>query len=212
MKKYLLSILIVLACGGKAFSLEIVYPKKTPVTINSSSTFFIGSTNPTDSLKINDVDVKISPLGAFVQVVPLNLGTNKFKIVSTHASAKGIAPIDNPTQVQKQLPTTDEIDFTIERPQPSVNGKTLSTLVEYPVMNNFYVKNDNEPLRMTPIDGGINRLSHLPKNMQLSVNGEKGDFYRVYLNSKLSGWIAKTDIEQREAEKKRVLGRKSKKF
>lgn len=181
MKKYLLLILIFFVCCGKTLALEIVYPKKTPCTINASSTFFIGSTTPSINLKINDIDVKISPIGAFAQMVPLKFGVNNFKITSG----------------------SDTINFIIERPQKFTIGvtKAASKLIEYPVMNNFYVKTNNAPLRMTPVNSGVNRLSHLPKNMQLLINGEKDDFYRVYLNSKLSGWIAKSNVEQKEPEK-----------
>ncbi len=35
--------------------------------------------------------------------------------------------------------------------------------------------------------------------MQLLVNGEKSSFYRVYLNSNLSGWVAKSDVIQKES-------------
>lgn len=181
MKKHLLLILIWFVCCGRVWALDIVYPKKNPCTINAVSTFFIGSAAPSDVLKINDTEVKISPIGAFAQMVPLKTGVNNFKITSG----------------------ADIVNFVIERPQHFALGatKTAPKLIEYPVMNNFYVQTENAPLRMTPVSSGINRLSHLPKNMQLLINGEKGDFYRVYLNSKLSGWIAKSNVEQREPKK-----------
>lgn len=196
MKKYLFLILIFFVSCGKCFALEIVYPKKNPCTINASSTFFIGSINLTkessNTLKINDIDVKVSSLGAFAQLVPLNFGTNNFKIISS----------------------TEAINFAINRPkpQPLTGSISKSALIEYPMMNNFYVKTDNAPLRLTPVSSGINRMSHLPVNTQLLVNGEKGGFYRVYLNSKLSGWIAKSDTEQRETEKNEYSAIKLKEF
>lgn len=177
MKNFLFLALFFFVCCTRVFALEIVYPKTNPVKINASSTFFIGSTNPGENLKINNIDVKLSPLGAFAQIVPLNFGLNMFELKSGN----------------------DVINFAIERAQPSAAPALLHELIEYPVINNFYVKNENAPLRLTPIDSGINRLSHLPKDMQLQINGEKGDFYRVYLNSKLSGWIAKSDVEQKES-------------
>lgn len=182
MKYYLLS-LILFTFYLKVDALEIVYPKTNPVKINASSTFFIGSAKPCDTLRINDVEVKISPSGAFAQVVPLNFGLNNFKIISG----------------------SDMINFNIERSQSILMEKNLPALIEYPVMNNFYVKNGNAPLRMTPVDGGINRMAHLQKDIQLLINGEKGDFYRVYLNSKLCGWVSKNDVEQRSLEKRELL-------
>lgn len=176
MKKVLILILFFLLGCKNVFALEIVYPKTNPVKINASSTFFIGSVNQGTNLKVNDIEVKVSPLGAFAQIVPLNFGINKFKLISDK----------------------DVINFVIERPQPKAADAHVSQLIEYPAnISNFYVKNDNAPLRLTPIDSGINRLSHLSKDMQLRINGEKGDFYRVCLNSQLFGWIAKSDVEQK---------------
>lgn len=198
MKNYIFLILMILLFCGRAEALEIVYPKTNPVNINASSTFFIGSTNPKDRLEINDIQVKISPNGAFAQVVPLNYGKNEFKIISTPQ----ISSNDNvnKTDLKPQI-----VDFIIERPKPIVTSSSSNELLEYPIMDNFYVKKDNAPLRMTPVDGGINRLTHLPKDIQLSVNGEKSGFYRVYLNSKLTGWISKVDVEQKDTEKKQNI-------
>lgn len=160
--------------GNCAFALDIVYPKINPVLINASSTFFIGSAK--DNLKINGIDVPVAQNGAFAQVVPLNLGENNFEITSNNESIK----------------------FKIVRPKLIAACQKSSPLIEYPVMGNFYVKNDNVPIRFTPFDSGINRLTHLPKGMQLLINAEKGNFYRVYLNSCLSGWILKSDVEQKD--------------
>ena len=183
MKKYLLLVLIFFAFSLKCKAIEIVYPKTNPAKINANSTFFIGSTNPNDSLKINDNDVKVSPLGAFAQVVPLSIGVNNFVINSAG----------------------NTIFFVIERPQPSTSNQISAALVEYPILNNFFVSTDNAPLRMTPVDGGINRMSHLYKDTQLLINGEKGEFYRVYLNSKLNGWISKSNVEQKISEEVATL-------
>ena len=179
-KNKLLYILVItfmyFACSVKVLALEIVYPKTNPVKINAPSTFFIGSVNKGESLKINDIDVQVSPLGAFAQTVLLNVGVNNFKLTSGK----------------------DVIDFVITRAQPSAALQPVPELIEYPPMNNFYVVKDNTTLRSTPVDGGINRLSHLSKDTQLTINGEKGDFYRVYLNSNLSAWIKKSEVEQRQ--------------
>lgn len=168
-----MGLLLILGCKS-AFALEIVYPRTNPVKIGAPSTFFIGSTNPKDKLTINDTEVKTSELGAFAQVVPLELGLNKFKIISGE----------------------DSVDFVIERPPLKTTVTNTPTLIEYPTMINFHVQKDGAPLRMTPVDGGINRMAHLTEGVQLQINGEKGDFYRVYLNPQMSGWIAKSDIIQ----------------
>lgn len=178
MKLRLILCLISFFLGARSFALDIVYPKKNPVVISASSTFFIGSATAGEKVKINDVEIKVHPSGAFAQSVPLNLGKNNFVINSGE----------------------DTINFVIERPEPSISpslGQISKVLVEYPVMGDFYVKGDNAPLRITPVDGGINRISHLPEGMPLLINGEKGDFYRVYLNSQLNAWIAKSNMEQK---------------
>lgn len=193
MRKILLTILVLFLASLNVFALEIVYPKKTPCVINAPSTFFIGSTKPGDKLQINGVDVKVSPLGAFAQVIPLNYGMNYFKIVSSSMYAQEqICPCNEVIKPSLQI-----VDFVIERPKPCSCSKSPSSLLEYPVMSNFFVKGDNSPLRTTPVDAGVNRMAHLPKDIQLFINGEKGNFYRVFLNSKLSGWIAKANVEER---------------
>lgn len=176
MKKMFLLVLGFLICCTKGYTFEIVYPKTNPVKISASSTFFIGFAKPCESLKINDIVVKVLPNGAFAQVVPLNAGINNFVITSG----------------------ADTVNFVINSVQPKAALPALPEIIEYPSICGFYVKNDNVPLRMTPIDGGINRMSHLPKGTRVFINGEQGNFYRVYLNSKLSGWIAKSDVERSE--------------
>lgn len=194
MKKIIFLIFLFLFLEGEARALNIVYPKTNPAKINSASTFFIGSTNPGDKLKINDIEVNVAPNGAFAQVVQLNVGANVFKIVATHAKTNEIASVDN--KCQKHL-LPDVLDFTIIRAQPQAAPPKNQALTEYPAMI-FYVKEDNTPLRMTPVDGGINRMAHLQKDTRVLINGEKGDFYRVFLNTTLSGWVAKSDVEQKE--------------
>lgn len=199
MKKIILGVIFLLFINMKAFALEIVYPKTNPVKINAASTFFIGSTNPGDKLTINGAEVPISKLGAFAQSVPLQYGINNFQIVS-ESDNPILSKLDSVKERFKKHDITSCIDkkvinFVVERPQPAPSIYVAPTLLEYPVINNLFVKNDNAPLRMTPVDCGVNRLSHLPKGTHLPINGEKGDFYRVYLNSKLCGWISKNDVE-----------------
>lgn len=158
----------------RVLALDIVYPKTNPVTINAGSTFFIGSS--TDSVKINDVDVPTASNGGFAQVVELNYGENIFKIISGK----------------------DCKIFKIIRPYPCKTSYSAPKLVEYPVFGSFYTNRENVPIRLTPVASGINRLTHLPQGMQLLINGEKGGFYRVYLNSAISGWVAKSDVVQKE--------------
>lgn len=178
MREIITLLIVFLFTFTSANALEIVYPKSNPVNINASSTFFIGSTTPGEVLKINGKDVKVSEIGAFAQMVTLNFGKNDFVITSGK----------------------DTINFVIERTKLEGSVKKTQLLIDYPMMNNFYVKNNNVPLRSTPVDSGINRMSNLPKDMQLPINGEKAGFYKVYLGASKIGWIAKSDVEQRGAD------------
>lgn len=179
MKKYLLLGLVFLGLCAKVFALDIVYPKTNPAKINASGSFFIGSASPDKVLKINDVEIPVAPNGAFAQSILLYPGTNYFKIISGDKS----------------------IDFYINREKQKGSCTKNQKLIAYPMMT-FYVKDDNAPLRLTPVSGGINRLAHLDEGTKLLINCEKGNFYRVYLNSKLYGWIAKSEVNQATTEDK----------
>lgn len=187
MRNFLLLCVLFIVSSNAVFALEIVYPKTNPVKINSSSTFFIGSVGQNETLKVNGLDVQTSQSGAFAYVVPLNIGINNFRI----ESYSGEVPDEKNAQINANI-----VNFVIERAQPQAAPANQTKLIEYPIMSNFYVAKDNVPIRTTPVDGGINRMAHLPKDLPILINGEKGNFYRVYLNSKLAGWIAKTDVAQ----------------
>lgn len=193
MKKYLLFIIVFLMSCVRVFALDIVYPKKNPVIISANSTFFIGSTNPTDKLTINDIEVKVSEKGAFAQMVPLKDGKNEFVIVSNPSP---LTPLQQGTNGMNVPPVSTKINFVIEKPVSKTFTKIEPpALLEYPFMI-FSTTKDNIPLRTNPVDSGINRMAHLPKGLPLTINGEKNGFYRVYLNSKTAGWIFKSDVEQ----------------
>lgn len=196
MKKLLILMLTLIFNCVSAEALEIIYPKHSPVTINANSTFFIGSTNPTDTLTINGKSVEVHKNGAFSAVVPLHVGENNFKIISTPQ----IAPIIRDEALSSDIIENNQpqtIDYVITKPvqTQAVNTQT-TTLIEYPNAIQVKIKKENAPLRTVPIDAGITRLSHLPVGMQLLVNGEKNNFYRVILGTQTFGWIMKADVEQ----------------
>ena len=160
-----------------AFALNIVYPKTQTVTINSPSTFFVGSSDTKKPLSINGQNVSVHPSGGFAQSVPLNIGKNTFTIKSGK----------------------DTLIYNITRPQPTPAGKwTPPQLKEYDDMKYATVSVDNSPLRSTPVDSGINRIAHLQKGIPLVIDGEKGGFYRVILGAVKEGWIAKSNVKIEE--------------
>ena len=171
MKKWLL-LFAVLLFALPVCALEVVYPRTTMPTISSATTFFVGNTQA--PLKINGADVLVHPSGSFAYVVQLNSGANVFTLESGD---------------EKQV-------YVINRPMPVTGGSYIPpVLTEYDAPINMIVSADNAPLRSTPVDAGINRLSHLPCGVGLVVDGEKGEFYRVVLDNNTKAWIAKSNVK-----------------
>lgn len=172
-KLFLLSLLILL--GNSSFALDVVYPKSQNVTINSNSTFFVGNAQPHSWLKVNGQSVKLHKSGAFAYVVNLKDGQNTFVLESG----------------------ADKKTYIINKPfAKSVSKSNYSSpqFVQYKYLKNYMIENDNAPLRETPVDSGINRLSHFQKEIPLIVDGEKIGFYRVVLNDNTRAWISKGDV------------------
>lgn len=173
MKKLLLTMLLIFAAQS-VYALDVVYPKKNAVTINAKSTFFIGSSDPKKKLTVNGQNVPVHESGGFAYVVPLNSGSNTFTLKSGN----------------------EQKIYTITKPAPKPSSPTAAPVFkEYDNIRFGTVVNDNSPLRSTPVDAGINRIAHLQKDMPVSIDGEKGGFYRVILGSNKTGWIAKSNIK-----------------
>ena len=172
MNKILPLLLLFFAFNSKVFAFNIVYPAHSNVTINSPSTFFIGSAK--SKLSINGEHVKIHHSGGFAHVVKLNEGENRFIIKSKN----------------------DEKTFVINRPKikPFVSNN-LPGLIEYSSKKEFITSSDNVPLRSTPINSGVNRIAHYPKNIPLTIDGEKNEFYRVFLCPEKNAWVSKSDVK-----------------
>lgn len=171
MKRFIFVLLFFFITAQEVLSIEVVYPKKNNVQINAKSTFFIGNAFPHEHLKINGEIVPVLQRGEFAFVVPLKYGENVFNLT---------------TETQK-------IIYKITRPKPT--GKiTPIVLKEFPERP-FVVKTEGATLRQTPFDSGINRLSQLPKETTLVINGEKGSFYRVKLSENEFAWISKNEVQ-----------------
>lgn len=169
-KLFLLAFLMFL--GNSVFALDVVYPKSSKVTINANSTFFIGNTD--SWLKINGQNVKLHSSGAFAYVVSLKDGINTFVLESG----------------------ADKKTYVINKPFAQAVSKNSSSaeFVQYKYLKNYVVSGDNVPLRETPVDSGINRMSHFQKDIPLIVDGEKKGFYRVILNDNAKAWVSKGDV------------------
>ena len=161
--------------GQTSFAIDIVYPKKTNVKINSSSTFFVGSADPNQKFTINGELVDVHNSGGFAHVVKLEDGENNFELISG-----------------------DEIvTFTINKPQKILNKKqSPAKLIQYENPKEVLTAKNLSPLRSTPVDAGINRMAHFQEGIHLTIDGEKNNFYRVSLGQNKKAWIAKSNVKQ----------------
>ena len=155
----------------KSMSFDVVYPKKNDVTINSKSTFFIGSSDV--PIKINGENIPLHSSGGFAHVVNLHEGQNVFVIQSEN---------------EKKV-------FVITKPNVKQNCKLPEKFIQYEEKKYFTVVVDGSPLRSTPIDAGINRIAHLQSGVELIVDGEKSGFFRVVLGENSYGWIGKSNVK-----------------
>lgn len=177
-KKFIIILFSIIICNS-AWGFEIVYPKHNESTINSPTTFFIGSSK--SPMTINGAPIPLHRTGAFAHFVKLDKNVNTFVIKS-----------DDQTET-----------YTIKKKSATSSAaqgkqKSAVNLIEYQQYKYFTVEDNNSPLRATPVDGGINRIAHLQKGVLLTVNGEKGSFYRVFLNNNKNAWIDKRYVKETE--------------
>lgn len=156
--------------GMKAFSYELILPKEKRSVVNTNYALFVGKIRNSETVTINNEKIFPASNGAFTHSVKLKDGENRVIIRSNYN-----------TQVYK---------FCKKTPVKSEPAE----IKEFD-RQRFIVKDDNTPLRSTPVDEGLNRIAHLFKGTALIINGEKGDFYRVFLSKDKTAWIAKKDVE-----------------
>ncbi len=191
MKRGLILLLSFIMTTLQAFTFELVLPREKKSTVNTNYAFFVGKAGNSESIVINDQKIYIAPNGAFAHSVKLHDGDNRVVIRSSYN-----------TQVyrffkNKRTAAVPEAvcDFDIKR---------------------AVVKKDNTPLRSTPVDAGMNRISHLFKDTTLLVNGSKSGFYRVFLAKDQIAWIAMKDVEvdcsEKELEPATFITMDSKKY
>ena len=130
--------------------------------------FFYGKAKSAEALSINGHGVYVAPNGAFAHTVKLHEGENRIILRTLYGMLM--------YKFYKTSP--NKLDIPIENFE---NTKA-------------YVNKDNTPLRSTPEDFGLNRISHLFGGTHLIINGSKGSFYRVVLSKDKEAWIAKNDV------------------
>ena len=170
MRVFLFLILTFILTVNSVFAYDLVLPKEKKSIVNTNYALFVGKAKNTEIVTINDEKVFIAPNGAFAHSIKLKDGENRIVLRSNFN-----------VQIYKIYKT----------PKGEVYKQDL---VEFEPKN-FIVKKDNVPLRSTPIDFGMNRMSHLFKGTYLLIDGEKDGFYRVVLTKNRQAWICKKHVE-----------------
>lgn len=179
MKRLLVSFLILFLSLNKAMALDLVLPKDKKTITNSNYAFFCGKVKKNGTLSINDDGIYVAPNGAFAHSVKLKEGENRIAVKSLY-NTKIYKIYKNPKQ------------------------KNTEPVLEEFSPKYYRVLSDNTPLRKTPVDFGMNRISHLFEGTNLIINGQKGEFYRVFLSKNKEGWIAKSAVEETSEPPKNV--------
>ncbi len=174
--------LLILFFGIKVYALNVIYPTSSTMNTNSSSTFFVGNTDPEDDLYINNFKVDVHKSGAFAQKVPLEIGKNIFTLKTSLGEKKYI------------INRKAVLGVTYS------NSNSMASFKPYKEIKYFYVKKDGTALRSTPVESGINRLSHLEKNVILRVDGEIYGLYRVKLTDNNFAWVNKNAVYEKSAD------------
>ncbi len=170
MQRGLILFLLLISTITNVYGYELILPKNKNSTVNTNYILFLGKANNTENITINNEKVFTSSNGAFAHSIKLKDGENRILVRSNFN-----------TQVYKVCKKTK-------------NKKEEIKLNEFEIKPAI-IKKDNTPLRNTPINSGMNRISHLFKNTTILINGEFGEFYKVFLSKDKEAWIAKEDVE-----------------
>lgn len=170
MKKGLILLFLLIYSALQANAYELVLPREKKTYVNTNYAFFVGKARNGESISINGSSIYTASNGAFAHSVKLKNGENRIIVKSNFN-----------TQIYR---------FYKNTPDVQQEAKVCEFDVKPAIVNR-----DNVPLRSTPIDFGLNRISHLFKGTTVLINAEKADFYRVYLSKDKQAWIAKKDVD-----------------
>lgn len=169
--KYIVFMLFLILSCVQCFAFELVLPKEKRAVVNSNYALFVGKTRNSESITINNERIFPASNGAFAHSIKLNNGENRIIVRSNY--------------------NTKVYNFCKKTPAKT-NADEMCEFESRRVV----VKKDNTPLRSTPVDAGLNRISHLFEGTPILINGSKGNFYRVFLSKDKIAWIAKTDVAE----------------
>lgn len=173
MQRILILLFVLILSITESLAFELVLPKEKKSIVNTNYAFFVGKTRRGESLTIDNEIIHTASNGAFAHSVKLKEGENR--VILRAGFNTVIYNFYKP-------PKTENIKPKLEEFEPQL----------------YTVLNDNTPLRSTPVDYGMNRMSHLFKDTNLIIDGQKGDFYRVILSKNKEGWIAKDVVKPSE--------------
>ncbi len=190
MKRGLILLILLLAGMLNVNAYELIIPTDKKVATTSDYALFVGRSKGYETITINKEGVFRASNGAFAHSVKLHDGENRIIIRSTYGSIQVFKFFKTPLK---------NIEIPVENFEPQL----------------AFVVCDNAPLRSTPVDAGLNRMSHLFQGTRLIINGSKGDFYRVILSKDKVGWIEKKQVRIEESscsEVPQFLSMESKRF
>ncbi len=170
-RRVLFILFLLLFSGIRVFGYEIFYPSEKNYTTTYDYGLFVGKARSSESITINNEKVFVASNGAFAHSVKLREGDNRVFIRSNYSTK--VYNICKKKEVTKVQPEFKEV-------------------VEHVVL----VNKDNVPLRSAPEDIGFNIISYLFKDTRVIINGEKGNYYRVFLSKDKFAWILKSDITE----------------
>ena len=179
-KLFLTFLLVFITINTALAHIDVVYPTKKKCTINANSTFFVGNTTKNAKFSINNKNVKLWDNNFFVQVVPLEYGKNKIKLVST---SKG---------------KTEELVYEITRHKPAKFFKPKEPKFEQKKENEIlYTKTikENATVREKPTTNS-KRIVDLPLNIILYLSGKQGEYYKIEEDGTNEYWIHKSNIQE----------------
>ena len=170
MQKIFIFFLVTIFFISPAFAYEMILPREKKSISNTQYAFFVGKVRNNESISINDEKIYTAPNGAFAHSVKLKYGENRIALKSNYNM-----------RIYKIYRNKPEAEY---KPQLEEMEPALYSVIK-----------DNTPLRSTPIDYGMNRMSHLFEGTKLVIDGAKGNFYRVFLSKNKTGWIAKDAVK-----------------
>ena len=172
MKKLVILFLSLFLGMNSVFAYNLILPKEKKTVTTNQYAFFVGKAQNTEIITINDKRIFTASNGAFAHSVKLKDGKNRVVVRSNYS-----------TQIYNFYKTPSSIE--------------KSPLKEFE-QRRVVVNKDRAPLRELPQNKGMNRISHLFKGTNLLINGQQGEFYRVFLSKNKIAWIAVKDVDEPE--------------